>query len=168
MQELLQLEPDNTRGLGLLGSLELQLGHNQVARNLFKKAIAAAPKHVANYHSLARLELLEGNIDEARKLFAQGLELQPKNVYVLQVGSAQHSQPQCCRETLECACRPQEPGQEMTADFTDPKETLNIPLFLGCRQTLGADRAMGLLSLSMQPGEPDRAAAAGMQEACWC
>ena len=86
VQELLQLDPVNARGLGLLGTLEMTLGHHDLARRHFQAGIDSDPKLVSNLHSLARLNLLEGNVAAARTLFQQGLEQEPGNVYVLQVG----------------------------------------------------------------------------------
>ena len=85
VQELLQLDPTNARGLGLLGSLELVRGHHDLARRHFVDGMQSDPQLVSNLHSLARLELLEGHVAEARSLFRQGLELAPNNVYILQV-----------------------------------------------------------------------------------
>lgn len=85
LQELLQMDPANARGLGLLGSLELTLGHHDLARRHFTTGLESDPELVSNLHSLARLELLEGNVAEARALFQKGLGIEPKNVYILQV-----------------------------------------------------------------------------------
>lgn len=85
LQSLLQLEPANTRALGMLGSLEWKAGNRQLAREHLAAAVEADPKHVANLHTLARLELEEGNLQEARELFARGQQLEPHNAYVLQV-----------------------------------------------------------------------------------
>lgn len=82
---LLQLEPSNTRALGMLGSLEWKAGRRPLARKYLTAGIEADPKHVSNLHSLARLELEEGNLQEARQLFAQGQKLEPHNAYILQV-----------------------------------------------------------------------------------
>lgn len=84
LQALLQLEPSNTRALGLLGSLEWQGGKLKLAREYMLAAIKAAPSHVANLHTLARLDLEEGRLQEAKKLFAEGLRLEPNNAYILQ------------------------------------------------------------------------------------
>ena len=86
LQSLLQLEPDNTRALGML---EWKAGNPVLGRKHLMAGIQANPRHVANLHSLARLELEEGHLEEARKLFAQGQKLEPNNAYILQV--AQHS-----------------------------------------------------------------------------
>ena len=88
LEILLQLEPDNTRGLGMLGSLEWKAGNPQLARELLMRGIQADPKHVANLHTLARLELEEGHLQEARELFAEGQRLDLNNVYVLQVSQS--------------------------------------------------------------------------------
>ena len=82
---LLQLDPSNTRALGILGSLEWKAGRRALARKYLTAGIEADPKHVSNLHSLARLELEEGNLQGARELFAQGQQLEPHNAYILQV-----------------------------------------------------------------------------------
>lgn len=87
LQNLLQLEPSNTRGLGMLGSLEWKAGRRPLARKYLTAGIKADPKHVSNLHALARLELEEGNLQEARQLFAQGQRLEPHNAYILQVAT---------------------------------------------------------------------------------
>ncbi len=86
LQTLLQLEPESTRGLGMLGALEWKAGKPKLARQYLLAAIKADPSHVANLHTLARLELEEGHLQEARELFAEGQKLEPDNAYVLQVG----------------------------------------------------------------------------------
>ena len=88
LQSLLKLEADNTRALGMLGSLEWKAGNHELAREHLVAAVEANPKHVANLHTLARLELAEGNLQEARELFARGQQLEPHNAYVLQVPHA--------------------------------------------------------------------------------
>lgn len=104
LQELLAMDPGNPRGLGLLGSLELTLGHHDLARRHFIAGLESDPKLVSNLHSLARLELLEGNVADAKKLFQQGLELEPNNVYILQVCSATISR-QAVSEAFAQFCR---------------------------------------------------------------
>lgn len=84
LQGLLQLEPNSTRGLGMLGTLEWKAGKRKLARQYLVAGIKADPSHVANLHTLARLELEEGHLQEARELFARGQQLEPNNAYVLQ------------------------------------------------------------------------------------
>ena len=85
LQSLLQLEPDNTRALGMLGTLEWKAGKPGLARQHLMAGIQADPRHVANLHSLARLDLEEGNLQGARELFRRGQQLEPNNAYILQV-----------------------------------------------------------------------------------
>ena len=96
LQSLLQLEPDNTRALGMLGTLEWKAGNRVLARKHLMAGIQANPKHVANLHSLARLELEEGHLEEARKLFAKGQKLEPNNAYILQVAVVHTLAPAFC------------------------------------------------------------------------
>lgn len=108
LQTLLLLEPDNTRALGMLGTLEWKAGNPVLARKHLMEGIQADSTHVANLHSLARLELEEGKLEEARKLFARGQELEPNNAYILQVAQSPYTLRPCLSVPSPfafCCCR---------------------------------------------------------------
>ncbi len=73
----LQLSPDETEALQLLGGLKLQQGDLQSAQSFLERAIAATPGDAIAYINLAAVGLKKGDFDMAKAAALKGAELAP-------------------------------------------------------------------------------------------
>lgn len=85
LQEALRAEPENSRGLCLLGTVDTALGEFSIARKHFEAGLRADAGNVVLMGAWARMEALAGNMDRARELF-RSADVQSKgnNIILLQ------------------------------------------------------------------------------------
>jgi protein O-GlcNAc transferase len=78
-RQVYQLQPDRADILGLLGLIAIQVGHNQVAEDLLRRAIAADPADASFHYNLGNICQNTGRLDEAIRCYQQALAIDPAN-----------------------------------------------------------------------------------------
>jgi len=87
------LAPENTAfALALVGQLQQQNGHPDLAREAYETALRLVPQHAPSLAGLGRLAVAAGDLDAARRYFEQAVDILPTPEYVIALG-----------ETLEAA-----------------------------------------------------------------
>jgi tetratricopeptide (TPR) repeat protein len=87
------LAPENTAfALALVGQLEQQSGHRDLAFEAYDHALRLVPQHAPSLAGLGRLAVATGDLDAAQDDFARAVEILPSPEYVIALG-----------ETLEAA-----------------------------------------------------------------
>lgn len=81
------LAPENTAfALALVGQLQQQNGHPDLARKAYGTALRLVPQHAPSLTGLGRLAVAAGDLDAARRYFEQAVEILPLPEYVIALG----------------------------------------------------------------------------------
>lgn len=78
-QQVLAATPDDAETLLRLGTLELEMGHKEVAIDYLWQAIQARPDHVMASYQLANIYKFYGDYDEALPLYQSIIPVEPRN-----------------------------------------------------------------------------------------
>jgi tetratricopeptide (TPR) repeat protein len=106
--ELSKLDPDNSRQLLSLGTLQYKNHQLDEAEATFRRVIDLAPQQAAGYAALAQTQMSPGrDLDEAVQLAHQAVKLAPtaEHYYILAMVESSRGDPSACRAAIEEAIR---------------------------------------------------------------